>query len=215
MKTPTITSVQSKAARAALGISQSKVARATGINRSQLALLEVQKYLLDDARLNALRAYYEGLGYQFDATAPTPDAPGGGPSPLPESDSQEIRADARVVDGFAVPVGIDGDALEALLDEIDANDQKIVSLAGQKAQFDWFTDKPDAEARDEVVRLMARNYLRVRQLQCGGDGAQQANIAKGPEGSSVGDLVAQLVGLPLGESFTTDGNPDKHQGTRR
>src|SRR6266704_1374446 len=129
-----ITSTQSKAARAALGISQSKVAQATGINRRQLALFEVQKYLLPQARLKTLRAYYGGLGYEFDAPRKK--------ATRSEDDSREVaesaaQSDAKVIDRFLVPVGLADDTLESLIEEIDANDRRLDELAQQETEIDW------------------------------------------------------------------------------
>ena len=50
-----LTPAQSKEARAALGLSQSQVAKETGLNRSTLALFEVGKYILDEVTLGDLR----------------------------------------------------------------------------------------------------------------------------------------------------------------
>jgi len=54
-----LTPDEAKQARAAVGLSQSKVAQATGISRTNLALFEVKKYLLDDAALTALKQFYQ------------------------------------------------------------------------------------------------------------------------------------------------------------
>lgn len=69
-----LTPMQSKAARQALGLSQSKVAHETGINRSTLALFEVNKYLMDDRALHALRDFYESHGHAFEEAAKPPAA---------------------------------------------------------------------------------------------------------------------------------------------
>jgi transcriptional regulator with XRE-family HTH domain len=208
MNSPTMTSTQSKAARAALGISQSKVARATGINRTQLALFEVKKYVLDEAKLSALREYYEAQGYEFEApdttrksTSRDLQAP---VARLAEPDAHETHSsDTKVIDWFVVPAGLEDDALEALLDELDTNDRRIDELALQAPQFDWLGE-PKPGAQDEVLRLMARNYLRVRQLQFGAmEPASGDDTAKQDRPATVGELVSKAIGLPLATLVTS------------
>lgn len=202
MNRPTMTSTQSKTARAALGVSQSKVARATGINRSQLALFEVKKYVLDEMKLKALRAYYEAQGYEFEApNTSRKSAPNDSQAPVSQSAESDPRSmppsDAKVIDRFVVPAGLEDDALEALLDELDTNDRRIDELAQLKPQFDWLGEpKPGAQA--EILRLMARNYLRVRQLQFGAlEPATGADTAKQDPPATVGEMVSRAIGLPL------------------
>lgn len=201
MTQTTLTSTQSKAARAALGISQSKAAQATGINRSQLALFEVQKFLLDDAKLKALRAYYESLGYEFDAKATKPGASRDDPRAVSEDIARDAPSDSRIVDRFVVPAGLEDEALEELIDEIDSNDRKIAELAPQQAEIDWFSGEPKPAARDEILRLMARNYLRVRQLQCGGFAEQSQVATEKRKQPTKGELVSQAIGLPVEQLF--------------
>ena len=59
MFTTILTPDVAKQARAAVGLSQSKVAQATGISRTSLALFEVKKYLLDDDTLTTLKQFYQ------------------------------------------------------------------------------------------------------------------------------------------------------------
>jgi len=190
---PTITATQSKAARAALGISQSKVAGATGINRSQLALFEVKKLLLPDAKLEALRTYYEGLGYAFEAQIKTVSAELQAATP---TEPQSSLGDTKIIDRFLVPAGVEDDALEPLLAEIDSNDQKIDELAQQRVKFDWF-GTPDLAVSQEVMRLMARNYARVRQLQRGIEDESGEAVTAISDAATVGDLVGQELGVRL------------------
>ncbi len=191
---PTIISTQSKAARAALGVSQSKVASATGINRSQFALFEVKKYLLDDAKLKALRTYYEDLGYEFDGNAKVTDDVSRSAATVQKS----LQEDVKVVDRFLVPAGLEEEALESLLAEIDSTDQEIVELAKQPAKFDWLGD-PDLQESQEMLRLMAQNYARVRQLQFGQNQMQKPADTVKPIKATVGDMVESMLGLQISQ----------------
>ncbi len=192
---PTITSTQSKAARAALGVSQSKVASATGINRSQFALFEVKKYLLDDAKLKALRTYYEDLGYEFDGNAKGIEDVSRSAATVA---AQSLQEDVKVVDRFLVPAGLEEEALESLLAEIDLTDQEIVELAKQPAKFDWLGD-PDLRASQEMLRLMALNYARVRQLQFGQNQMQKPLNTVKPNKATVRDLAESMLGLQISQ----------------
>ena len=61
---------EAKEARAGIGLSQNKVAQSVGISRTNLALFEVKKYLLDDGILTQLKQFYIDAGYEFDNLAP-------------------------------------------------------------------------------------------------------------------------------------------------
>jgi len=163
-----LTPLQSKAAREALGLSQSKVARETGINRSTLALFEVNKYLMDDRVLRGLRDFYESHGHTFEeaatpATAATMAPPQA--APVTPHETHEEASHAPVVDGFAILSGFDQDDVEAALDQIHANDAAIAEITAQPVQRHWFSDDIITAPSDKALDLMARNYVLIRQLQ--------------------------------------------------
>jgi transcriptional regulator with XRE-family HTH domain len=184
VKQPTLTAEQSQSARHARGLSQSAVARATGINRSQLALFEVRKYLLPEDKLQTLRDYYEQSGYQ--------PSQGKRPAHTPEvsdldAEEEAQSPDVATVDGFLVPAGLDEDQSEAWLQEIAANDDEIKTLAGAKVVKDFWSGEPLVKQRDEILRRMARNYCLVRALQ--GHEALPAHAEDGTAGALVRRLL--------------------------
>ena len=150
----------SKQARRFAEVSQNTVARATGISRTTLALFEVEKYLLDDATLEVLRDYYAGLGYEF-----TEEAGGNNESISTTLERSEAKTSVRLIDGFAVPAGLDLDDVEDALAQIAANDELIGELSEQKTESTWLFNDPETDKRDKAVLLLARNYLLTRQLQ--------------------------------------------------
>lgn len=184
-----LTSQQSRTARQALGLSQSKVARATGINRSTLGLFEVDRYILDDRALQGLRAFYEVQGYTFEAKA-AGISPVAAPMPPPEPPVSSVETRATVMDGFAIPGGFAPEEVETVLDEIHANDAAIADIATQPVKRHWLTDEVLTEASDAAVILMARNYQLIRQLQ-GHIPTEAANDDGNP--STVADVVRQRL----------------------
>lgn len=159
-----LTPENAKLARAFIGLSQNKVAQSVGISRTNLALYEVKKYLLDDQALTRLKQFYIDTGYSFDDG-----------STVVEQASEDESADndslpdhssgVRLMDGYAIPEGFDEDKAERILSEIYSNDQAIAELSGQVPDVAWFSDEPDTDGLDQLVRLSARNYALVRCLQ--------------------------------------------------
>lgn len=164
MNIPILASAQARNARSHLGLSQAKVAKATGISRTKLALFEVGKYILDDATLRALRDFYGEQGYDF---GPTPAKDFGSHERANREKAPAVPEEPamRIVDGFAVPPGSEPEEIEAALAELTENDQKIEDLATQASRVGWFSDEPDTAGRDEILRLMARNYHLIRRVQ--------------------------------------------------
>ena len=161
---PATAAYELREARLALALSQGRVARDTGISRSQLSLFEARKFLLDRKKLEALRAYYAKRGYRFD----NPAKKSGILNPLLQSRAISPPAgspfDVDVLDGFAVAGAIDRTRAEAWLNQIAANDETIEELLASPAPTDLWTGDPKTEQRDEALMQMARNYALVRRL---------------------------------------------------
>ena len=166
-----LTPDEAKSARASIGLSQNKVAQAIGISRTTLALFEVNKYLLDDASLNLLRQFYVDSGYEF--------------AEEPLGELADVAADSlasivrtsgvRLVDGFAIPAGIDELEVESILAEISENDRVIDDVTVKVPDAGWWGGESDTKGLDLLMRLHARNYMLVRRLQ--GDAWEIAEAA--------------------------------------
>lgn len=156
-----LTPDDAKQARAAVGLSQSKVAQATGISRTSLALFEVKKYLLDDDTLTNLKQFYQDAGYDFsdNSTVKQPVS-----TPEPVNNSPEATGH-RLMDGYAIPAGFPEDEAESILFEIGANDLEISELSSQKSGMNWWTEKPKTDGVNRLLALHARNYVLTRRLQ--------------------------------------------------
>jgi hypothetical protein len=151
-------------ARLTLGLSQGRVARDTGVSRSQLSLFEVRKYLLDRGKLDTLRRYYAKRGYRFDDPAKKSRLIN---PPLQAAASAATAVglyDVDVLDGFAVAGAIERPRAEAWLNQIAANDEVIQDLLTAPAPTDLWTGDPKTDKRDEALLQMAHNYALVRRL---------------------------------------------------
>lgn len=161
MNNAILTPDEAKQARAAIGLSQSKVAQATGISRTNLALFEVKKYLLDDQALTLLKQFYQDAGHSF-TDSPTIEQP---ESP-PESPAKQPRSTGiRLMDGYAVPEGFDEEEVEAILAEIQSNDAECEALSEEKSGVTWWSEQPKTEGLNKLLALQARNYVLIRRLQ--------------------------------------------------
>lgn len=186
---PAIAAHELREARLALGLSQGRVARDTGISRSQLSLFEARTYLLDRAKLASLRAYYAKRGHRFDdakrplAMNPTPPARNSGTFSADESD-------VAMLDGFVVVGGIERTRAEAWLYQISANDAVILELLATPASIDFWTGDPKGDNRDEALLQMARNYAFVRRLH--GKEILPAPRSAKDKDLLTGDLVREL-----------------------
>ncbi len=153
-----------KLARAAIGLSQNKVAQAVGMSRTNLALFEVNKYLLDDQALTQLKQFYIDAGYSFNNGSTVVEQASEFESD--DNTSEPIHSTGvRLMDGYAIPEGMEEDEVESILTEINGNDQKISKLSSQVPDVGWFSDEPDKTGLEQLVRLSARNYALVRRLQ--------------------------------------------------
>jgi DNA-binding XRE family transcriptional regulator len=186
-----LTPNEAKQARAALGLSQNKAAQGAGISRTKLALFEVKKYLLDDGTLLSLKQFYENLGHLFDEQAS--DVQQATVKPV-QSAKPMYSTGVRLVDGFAVPAGLDINDTETILAELAENDNQIALLSSKKAGVSWWSEELKTEGLNELLRLHARNYLLTRLLQ-GHEHLAEGNYADDvePEAVTNGQLLHNLI----------------------
>ena len=153
---------KAKTARAAAQLSQGRVASDVGINRSYLSQFESGKLLLDDATLTRLRDYYSKHGAKLK---PVVDEP-----PIQFDNDTEEENKPRLRDGFLLPQKLDEDHADALLNEYAENRHRINDMCNLDLSNSGFLgfgvdeDKGNKQA-DNVISLMARNYVIVEELQ--------------------------------------------------
>jgi hypothetical protein len=178
------------------------VASSVGLNRTYLSLFENGKYLLPDADLQKLRAYYADRGIEFSDDQ-LPDHPDFD-DPGPAADQSKPKRGVRIMDGFAVSLNADSDEVESLLAEYADNKAEISRLC----QYDirkHHTHEPflfgDPEIDEaavekctrEVLVLMARNYYLVERLQ--GHMPDLVNLKPlNAELSTTGEFVGAALG---------------------
>jgi len=190
-----LTPEQSKAARAFVGNSQAKVARETGLNRSQLALFEVERYLLPDKIAQVLRDYYEGQGYRFSEEKEAVVRNQITPQRHSEHNLRIEESKTETADDAKVNSYADRGEIEVLRAEITANDKRIMQLAAEKAKeelFGFWGGDYRTEKRDELLQLMALNYSLAQQIQ--GHETPGLSARQDPKGRTKtnGDLVNEL-----------------------
>jgi len=156
------TAQQAKTARFNAQLSQGRVASDLGINRSYLSQFESGKLLFDDATLNRLRDYYVNRETLVESPAQVPSA-------QCRDDSEESNT-VRLRDGFLLPPEADEDHVEALLNEYAENRRRIADICNidlsNSGFFGFGVDEDVANKKaDDVLCLMARNYIIVEELQ--------------------------------------------------
>ena len=174
-----ITPEEAKRARTLLYLPQRKIAESIGINRSQYALFEVNRYIFTDKEQLRLKKYFESKGYTF------PERQKAKKPPAPPS---------RVIRNIAVPNRISDEKANTTLNQIAQNDQYIQSKAQETAELHWFTEEPKSEEANKLLELMAYNYCHLRYLMglnslCGSDFAEDLE----PEQTTHGALVNQRL----------------------
>ena len=156
-----LTPDEAKSARLSVSLSQSKVAKGAGISRTKLALFEVKKYLLSDEELWSIKQFYESLGYEFSSGSAVEQPTDNTGKTVKQAHSPGLR----LIDGFAIPEGIEAIDAESRLTEITDNNDRVEELSMELAGVHWFTGEAKRDGVNEMLRLMSRNYLLSCQLQ--------------------------------------------------
>lgn len=179
-----LTAQQAKTARINAQLSQGRVASDLGINRSYLCQFESGKLLFDDATLNRLRDYYSKTDAGLDSGAHVSSTQFNGDG--------EGSNRLHVRDGFLLPPEADEDQVDALLSEYAENRQRISDICNIDLSNSGFLgfgvdEEKGSHYADEVMGLMARNYIIIEELQ--GHGVGFANHSRKGNKTTVRDFV--------------------------
>jgi len=194
---PILTAAESGAARDELRLSQSKAAREAGVNRQMLNGFERGRVNPPDEFLRELREFYEGAGFEFEELEPERGVPAG---------AAVLDPSMRVCDGFLLPVNLDSELVEELLDEFHANNERIARAVVKKppeSSFLGFVSADEERAEEitqEVCRLLARQACITAELM----GRSLVSLCVNKDealdmqanAETQGDLVSAALALP-------------------
>lgn len=157
-----ITADQSRRARRSLGITQAKLAEETGLNTTLIKHFET--YRIENPPQDfqtKLVDYYTGKGLDVA-------------TPANSTAADERKPGANIVKDIAIPRisflvsdKLNQDEIEALLERMEENDDRIYDLVKKetaKGLFGGHTDATVAE-NQELFASLAENYLIFRHLQ--------------------------------------------------
>jgi len=184
-------------ARETLNLSQSRVARDTGLSRSYLSQFENGKRILEDRWLNTLYEYYSSLGWSNTKESTSDSTESNPPSPT------KLDHKLNIVDGFVIPIGVEAEyVVEDLMDEFYDNSQKIEKCRHKKISrnvgFLFGDDRGiDNETAYEESRrmliLMARQYEIIQILHGQHENCHSGVTTELDTVKTVGDYVAALI----------------------
>ena len=147
---------ESVAARVSLGLSQSSVARDTGINRVYISQFEGEKRILDDDDLHDLREHYMSKGWE----------PGEAPKTSPEVGADNLdplEPQPRIWDGFLIPNLMPVDEVENLLDEYHNTKARISELEQESVSRGIFGGLYEQETCNKSIKIML-HYVRLHRI---------------------------------------------------
>ncbi|MEE4384047.1 MAG: helix-turn-helix transcriptional regulator [Pseudomonadales bacterium] len=156
-----------RAAREAAGLSQARLARLAGINRSYLCQYENGVRILRDWERERLS---EALGSGSAGAASLAPRDGSSVEEVPAKPEEEARApraaaalttDCRVMDGYAVPLGCAAEDAESFLDEMHRVLDRLSTIWGQHPPgfFEELAGAPDADELREEAKLLALRFV--------------------------------------------------------
>lgn len=164
-----ITANDAKASRTKLGLSQAAVAKATGIPRNIMSAFEQRKIVMLDEMQIALVDFFESKGLTLEGSGAANEASFGAPEGrFSEERSLEEDSDVRIRDGFCIPVGLDLDDVDELLEQVHDTETEIECSLSYEVVDDGFFSKSiasDSQARHErLVHLYTRWACLVQRL---------------------------------------------------
>jgi hypothetical protein len=201
-----LTYQQSQAARAALTLSQKNVIDQTGIQAYKLKQFEAQNFRLLQADQKKLRDFYVSQGADFDQI--DQELKDKKESELADSNQQRgITPSAGA--GFLISSDVSQAQVDAVLDRMEENDQRIAELVATSytsGMFGGVSDQSEAAVR-ELFGILAEGQLLFRFLQ----GKNVIAPASG-DPQTVGDMLSQwFKGSPAYGvmGLTDDDSPQK------
>lgn len=182
-----LSNTQAVAARAAVSLSQSRVAKDTGISRAYLSQFESGKRILEDRWLTALNSYYREHGWSPEAGDSVP--------------AEQQAIGIRMRDGFQISAALNDSQVEQLLDAYYDNQLQIEELAASEVPrgsiFQSVAKEKALKLAFKLLCLTAQQDGIVRQLR-GQDVVAICNTMPYRDMETTGQYTGSLIAGALG-----------------
>ena len=205
MKLPVLTPELSKRARRELGLSQTDVIKATGLQSYKLKQWEGRGLSIELGDLRKLTDFYESQGVAIAelaahvaGAAPAAGAakPDGSQAPaLPELQNGFTYTPRP---GFMISDQLTSDQVDALMEQMEANDDRIAVLTSEAfktGMFGGISAESEEHAR-ELICALAENHVIFRALQ-GRNVVSTARDEPKTIGEFLGSTMKESPVLPL------------------
>lgn len=165
-----ITASQSRASRFQLGLTQADVITQSSLPGHKLKQFESGRFVPDMPFLQQLADFYTGLGVDLSAAVvsdPSTPAPAAAPAPAVKPGAEMVRPAPVHRPHFYVAETVTPALLDACLERMHANDERINEILGKDLRFGLMgaiDAQTDSEQR-EIFGAMAEGYLIFRLLQ--------------------------------------------------
>lgn len=161
-----ITASQSRASRYQLGLSQTQVITQSGLPGHKLKQFESGRFVPDMPFLQKLADFYTGLGVDLsEAVVSDPAAPA--PAPVAKPGADKVRPAPVHRPHFYVSESVTPELLDACLERMHANDERINEILGKDLRFGLMGSYQEQTVKEqqEIFGAMAEGYLIFRLLQ--------------------------------------------------
>lgn len=189
-----LTNTQAVAARTALSLSQTSVAKDVGINRTYLSQFESGARILEDRWQSSLLEYYQAQGWEPDSNQAPPQGQGN-------------TVSIRMRDGFQISANLDDEQVEGLLTSYYDNQLQIEELARSELPrgsiFQSIAKERALKIAFKIFCLTAQQDNILRQLR-GHDPVLHCNEMPYREMETVGQYAGSLIAEALGVKSIDD-----------
>lgn len=159
-----ITPLQSKAARYQLGLTQANVIQDSGLPGHKLKGFETGRMIPDMKFLESLANFYQAKGIELsDLTEGEGLTPVNAAAVAAKPGSDKLQS----VSGMAFRIAVPFDQVDALMERMEAHDDRVDQILAEPAKAGLFGDYDEKteNLQRELFGLMAANYMLFRALQ--------------------------------------------------
>jgi transcriptional regulator with XRE-family HTH domain len=163
-----ITASQSRAARFQLGLTQADVIKQSTLPGHKLKQFESGRFVPDMPFLQKLAEYYTDLGVDLsEAVVSDPSEPAPAPAPVVKPGANMVRPAPVHRPHFYVAETVTPELLDACLERMHANDERINEILGKDLRFGLMGSYQEQTVTEqqEIFGAMAEGYLIFRLLQ--------------------------------------------------